>query len=104
MGNEMGKRIRELLENQGYKQNELAEKIHVTESSLSHYIKGDRVPRSAVLARLAAALGTTSEYLMYGDMIGQEREIEQAKRLIARNVAHMTPEDKRDIINYLIDL
>ena len=44
-------------------QKELAQKIGVTESAMSYYVKGDRMPRIDVLTRMAQALHTTTEYL-----------------------------------------
>ena len=62
----MGERIKELLEKKGITQRELAERTGCTEAAVSHYIKGDRVPRSSVLTKIAIALETTSDYLMEG--------------------------------------
>lgn len=95
-------RLEELLKARRMTQKELAEKAKVTEAAISHYIKGDRTPRSAVLARMAMALCTTSEYLMEGVPQGYVDEIDYAKRLIARNVDQMTTADKREILSILI--
>ena len=46
---EIGKRIKELLEKKGITQKELALKVGCTEAAISHYIKGDRIPRSSVM-------------------------------------------------------
>lgn len=83
-------------------QKELAEKAGVTEAAMSHYVKGDRIPRSSVLARIAAALGTTSDYLMEGVPQNSVDEIGYAKRLIARNVEQMTTAQKREILSILL--
>ena len=45
-------------------QKELAQKIGVTESAMSYYVKGDRMPRIDVLTRMAQALHTTTDYLL----------------------------------------
>lgn len=45
-------------------QKELAQKIGVTESAMSYYVKGDRMPRIDALTRMAQALHTTTDYLL----------------------------------------
>ena len=95
-------RLEEMLKTRQMTQKALAEKAEVTEAAISHYIKGDRIPRSAVLARIAMALGTTSEYLMEGLPQNSIDEIGYAKRLIARNVDQMTIAEKREILNILL--
>ena len=62
----MGERIKELIEKKGLNQKVLAETVGCTEAAISHYIKGDRVPRSSVLTKIAIALDTTSDYLTEG--------------------------------------
>ena len=64
MGVEMGLKISELLKQQNLSQKELAEKIDVTEATLSRYITGTREPKPEVLANIATALHTTSDYLL----------------------------------------
>jgi transcriptional regulator with XRE-family HTH domain len=91
-----------MLKNRRMAQKELAEKAGITEAAVSHYIKGDRTPRSAVLARIANALGTSSDYLMEGIPQSYVEEIGYAKRLIARNVDQMTVAEKREILNILL--
>jgi len=100
--NDFSIRLEEMLKARRMTQKELAEKAEVTEAAMSHYIKGDRTPRSSVLARIAMALGTTSEYLMEGVPQNHVDEIGYAKRLIARNVDQMTIAEKREILNILL--
>lgn len=95
-------RLEEMLKARQMTQKDLATKAEVTEAAMSHYIKGDRTPRSVVLARIAMALGTTSEYLMEGIPQSHVDEIGYAKRLIARNVDQMTIAEKREILSILL--
>lgn len=46
-------RLEQALKNKGITQKELAASAGVMEAVMSHYIKGDRTPRSSVLARIA---------------------------------------------------
>ena len=98
----MGERIKALLEKRGITQKELAEKTGCTEAAISHYIKGDRVPRASVLSKIAIVLETTSDYLMEGIPVSVRDELGYAKKLIARNVSQMSPADKKEIINILL--
>lgn len=100
--NEFSIRLEEMLKARNMTQKELAKKAEVTEAAMSHYVKGDRTPRSSVLARIAMALDTTSEYLMEGVPQNYVDEIGYAKRLIARNVNQMSIAEKREILSILL--
>lgn len=99
MGKELGSRITNALQKQGMTQKELATRIGVTEAVISRYISGDRDPKPDILANIATALHTTSDFLL-----GIEREeFDHPKicRLIARNASAMTEQEKRELINAL---
>ena len=102
MGATLGERIKELSRENGLSQKDLAQKANVTEAAISHYIKGDRSPRGTVLARIAEALGTTSDYLAQGMPKGKNNDLQYAKRLIARNITQMTTDEKKEILEILI--
>lgn len=102
MDNTFNMRLFLLLQQKKMTQKDLAIKACVTEAAISHYLKGDRTPRASVLIRIAEALDTTTDYLMGGDKIDFAGELNQAKRLIARNVHQMSKEEKMDIINILM--
>ncbi|MDO4939252.1 MAG: helix-turn-helix transcriptional regulator [Lachnospiraceae bacterium] len=98
----MGERIKSLLDKKGISQKTLAEIAGCTEAAVSHYIKGDRVPRSSVLTKIAIALDTTSDYLIEGIPTDVKDELGYAKKLIARNVTQMSNAEKKEIINILM--
>lgn len=98
----LGERMRELLSKRKMTQKQLAEESGCTESAISHYIKGDRVPRSSILTKLAISLGTTADYLMEGIPQDTKSELGYAKKLIARNAGYMTKSEKLEIINILM--
>lgn len=100
--NTMGERIRELLERKNLTQKDLANKAGITEAATSHYIKGDRIPRSTVLTKIAIALDTTPEYLLEGIPSDARGELGYAKRLIARNVEQMSKKEKLELIEILM--
>ena len=98
----LGERFKELLEKKKMTQHELAERVGCTEAAISHYIKGDRIPRSSVLAKIAVTLDTTSDYLSEGVPVDSRDELIYAKKLIARNAAKMTTAEKREILSILM--
>ena len=51
------KSIKEILEAKGMSQRELADKVGITEVTLSRYINGNRVPKAPVAMCIARALG-----------------------------------------------
>lgn len=101
-GKTMGERLLALLREQHLNQKQFAEKVGVTEAALSHYIKGDRIPRSTILARIANELGTTSDYLMLGTQTQSKVDFSEARRLIARSAKQMTMAEKKELINILL--
>lgn len=102
MNTAFNERLSELICRRGFTQKELAAKAGVTEAAVSHYLKGDRVPRASVMARMADALDTTTDYLYGGTIQNADGDIAYARRLIARNVHQMTHQEKMDIINILM--
>lgn len=76
-GKDLGERISGLLDDLGITQRELAERIGVTEVSMSRYISGDRTPKGPVIANMATALNTTADYLLgVGEENGNEKQDE----------------------------
>ena len=99
MGKELGQRILQTLKMKGISQRELAATIGLTEAVISRYISGEREPKPEVLANIATALHTTSDYLL-----GIERDEfnhQRICRLIARNASEMTEQEKKELINAL---
>ena len=102
--NTLGGRIPELLEKNGLTQRELAEKVGVTEVSMSRYISNDRTPKGPVIANIATALHTTSDYLLGTEEVGDfESEYYKIHRLIARNASQMTRKQRNELINALLE-
>lgn len=99
MGKELGLRITEILQKRGMTQRELALRIGVTEAVISRYVSGCRDPKPNVLANIATALHTTSDYLLGIEC--DEFNHSRIRRMIARNASSMTEEEKRELINAL---
>ena len=100
--NTFSERLKESLVKKGMSQRELADAIGCTEAAVSHYLKGDRIPRTSVLTKIALTLGTTADYLMEGVPVDSTSELAYAKKLIARNADQMSNSDKKEIIALLM--
>jgi transcriptional regulator with XRE-family HTH domain len=101
----LGTRISELLEQRGISQRELADRVGVTEVSMSRYINGGRTPKAPILANIAKELHTTSAYLLGHDTGDTDPELEyyQTQRAIARNANKWTKKQKADLVNALFE-
>lgn len=96
-----GQIIKEMLEQKGISQKELAVSAGVTEAAMSHYIKGDRIPRGANLLNIAKALGTTTNILL-GETGKEDVSYEQINTLVARKAKDFTKEQKKALINLIL--
>ena len=100
----LGGRIADLLKQNGLNQRELAEQVGVTEVSMSRYISGDRTPKGPVIANIANALHTTSDYLLGSEETKDfDSEYYQIHRLIARNAQYMSRKQKTELVNALFE-
>lgn len=100
MSKAFGERLLSLLKKQGVTQKELAERINSTEATLSRYVSGDREPKAEVLANIATALHTTSDFLL-GIEKDDDYDFHKVERLLARNSSKMTEKEKRALISAL---
>ncbi len=64
---QFAQRLRDLMNRESLTQKDLSSRARVTESAMSHYLKGDRTPRGEILSRIASALKTTTDYLLNGE-------------------------------------
>ena len=69
---EIGNRIKTLMENKDISQRDLAKKIQISEPAISYLINGQRMPRLETLEAIANALNTSVSYLLGND----KKEIE----------------------------
>lgn len=99
MGKKLGERIAEMLQKQGIKQKELAERIGITETAMSRYIAGTRDPKPNVIANMATALHTTSDYLL--GIENDTFDYYHISRIIARNASSMTNQEKKALVDAL---
>ena len=103
--NIIGERIAGLLMEQGKTQRELAKQVGTTEASISRYIKGYRVPKGTIIANIAKALHTTTDYLLGNEKDSNDPELEYnyTQRAIARNANRWSKKQKLDLVNALFE-
>lgn len=99
MGKELGQKILNVLHTKGISQKELAVRIGVSEGVISRYISGERDPKPEMLANIATALHTTSDYLLGIENEGFNHS--KVCRIIARNAHSMTEVEKKELITAL---
>lgn len=93
--------IAELLSKRNMTQKELSKITEITESAISHYVKGDRVPRGVNLIKISKALGVTTDYLLDATE-EDDNSFETVKTLIARNAEKMSVEERMELMGILV--
>ena len=99
MSKEFGEKLLGLLQKQGISQRQLADRLNTTEATLSRYVNGEREPKADMLANIATALNTTSDYLL--GIEKNDYDFPKLERLLARNATQMTDKEKRALISAL---
>ena len=93
-------RMKELISQKGLSQKQLAKISGLTESTISHYVRGERVPRGVNLIKIAKALDTTTDYLLGNE---ENEDFDYVKSLIARNSSRMTNDEKTTLVKLLFE-
>ncbi len=73
----------------------------VTEAALSRYINNERQPKVEILANIATALNTTSDYLINGKT--EETDFAEIYRFVARGAKNMDKDEKMKLMRLLLD-
>lgn len=101
--NVLGNRIADLLEQKNISQRELAERVGVTEVSMSRYINGSRIPKGPILGNIANVLGVTTDFLLgiesQDNAHTPDTDYYAAQRAIARNAGKWNNQQKADLVN-----
>lgn len=85
----MSARIKEARQARGWSQQELAERVSVSQPTIVHWEQGTHIPRHLALARLADALGVSRQWLQGdGDLIGSS-DIVKSSLNPNSNVPHL---------------
>lgn len=88
-------RLKDMVSKSEYTQKELAQLVGVSEVAFSRYVTGERVPKPQVLANIATALHTTSEYLVNG--IEPFAGYEEIYALVARSAKEFSEEQRKNL-------
>jgi transcriptional regulator with XRE-family HTH domain len=82
----IGKRLRKLRENAGFSQEQLGEKVGVTNSAISMYESDVRMPSPELICAFAKLYGVSTDYILNVDTFTNEElyEIEQLRRILIR--------------------
>lgn len=100
---EIGARLQKLLYEKHMSQRELSEHIGVQEGSVSRYVRGERVPKADVAARIAQALGTTTDYILGRDTSDPEISYDRLMRDVERYSGEWTKAQKIALLIQLFD-
>lgn len=80
----LGEKIAEQRKKLGLSQEELAEKLNISQKSISKYERGNRRPSYEVLTSMASLFGVSADYLLElengGETVFGEKIVEQRKR------------------------
>ena len=99
--NSVGDRILDLLNKMNMNQKQLADLINTSESNLSRYISGERKISAEMLANIATALHTTTDYLLEISDDMDNIEYKDVERILARKSDTMTREEKKRLLDIL---
>lgn len=96
------RRLRELTFESGMSQKQIAQLCGATEASLSRYMNGERMPKAEILANLATALNTTTDYLLGRQ--GKYANFQEIRAIVARGRENMTAEEREEISRVLFGI
>ena len=95
------KKVSELMKQKGINQKQLSKLSGITESSISRYLEGNKIPRMDIVVNIANALEVETNYFL-----SEEDRCESAfnaiSTAIARNGKNLNAEEKNKLISLLI--
>ena len=95
MASLVGRRLGALLAEKEMSQKELAAKTGLTPAAISRYVNGAREPRPITIAAIARALNVAPEVITGNN---DQKETDDAIRLIARNAHSLSEEQRAELI------
>lgn len=106
MGTEFGEKLENTLKEQGMTQKELAQKANITESAVSHYVKGDREPRGTTLGVIAGVLGVTAGFLLGAGVASassdrNQQTFDELRNAVKNNKNALSQSQKFELIKLL---
>lgn len=94
----VGSRIRKKRSDLGINQKELAERVQISPSAINQYEKGEKLPSTETLVKLAHELKTTTDYLT-GSSIGEDFIIGATVVDAFNAFKELSPQDQQNIIS-----
>lgn len=100
---QLSNRILDLRKKKNWSQSELAKMVGVTYAQIGRYETKGAQPSAEVLKKIANALDTTTDYLMYGDKDEKARATLEDTELLQqlKEIEKMSNEDKKTIKNVI---
>ena len=77
---EFARNFKKLLDERGFTQREMADRINTTQATLSRYVSGDRMPAVETAVDICKVLGVTLDYL-FGVELPSDRTMPDVKVL-----------------------
>ena len=102
MADAFSDRLRQALNNAGMTQKQLADAAGVTEAAVSHYLAGDRIPRSSVVASMAKVLLCSVDELLGVDTNEESIGYDKLCRILARKSGEYSDAQKQQLILALL--
>ena len=98
-------RIRQLRQERGWTQAELAEKVHVHQKQISAYERGATTPSTEVLIKLSEVLDVTLDYMAFNSS-GQSSKLNIQDRELLRRFEAVDglPDPYRSLAKEMLDL
>ncbi len=93
----IGQRVKELREDRGWNQSELASRAGLTPAAVSQIEGGRRLPTAQTLQKLADALGASSDALMGRESDEKLLERDEDARLLLRSFHELSDDDRERI-------
>lgn len=110
----IGDKIYRLRQELDIKQKDLAERVGITEATLSRYENGKRTPSSEIAAKLAKSLGVSTDYLLGNDTNKSDVNNQKHKALspqvetiaahLEKKAENITPHKMKMLKRYIDDL
>ena len=100
MKNIFSRRVKDLMKENRFSQKKLCELCGITEAAFSRYMTSGRLPRTDVLANIANALNTTSDYHTGNDT---HYGYEQLEILLASSKDNLSLNQKKKLVGILMD-
>lgn len=99
----LGERITKLLIKNNISQKTFADTLGVSEATISRYLADEREPKPEMLANIATALGTTSDYLLGIDEENDDYSYAKVRMMLARHSSGLSNDEKKELMSIILE-